>query len=44
MCVNELNSAEMQNTLEQALHDIPNNVNDALDLFANCVKSASHCI
>ena len=40
--VNELNSAEMQNTLEQALHEIPNNVNNALDLFVNCVTSASH--
>ena len=42
--VNELNSAEMQNTLEQALHEIPNNVNNALDLFVNCVTSASHCM
>ena len=42
--VNELNSAEMQNTLEQALHEISNNVNNALDLFVDCVTSASHCM
>ena len=41
--VNELNSAEMQNRLEQALHDIPNYVNNVHDLFVDCVTSASHC-
>ena len=34
----------MQNTLEEALHEIPNNVDNALDLFVDCVTSASHCM
>ena len=32
----------MQNTLEQALLEIPNYVNNALDLFVDSVTSASH--
>lgn len=42
--VTELNTTETQDRLAHALLEIPTNVNHALDLFVDCVKSASHCM
>ena len=42
--ISELQSRETRNKLAHAKHEIGNDVNTALDLFVDCVTSASRCM